>query len=80
MYKAKASAHNGIESVKKNAAEGTRFVDSFKGKSGKWYFSLKARNGEIILSSQGYSSEDAANGGTGAVQRAVNGAATNDIS
>ncbi len=80
MYKAKASAKNGIESVKKNAPDRARFKDPFKGKSGKWYFSLKARNGEIILSSQGYSSEDGAEKGIGGVQRAADDAATNDIS
>ena len=80
MYKAKASAKNGIESVKKNSVETGRFVDPFEGKSGKWYFSLRARNGEIILASQGYSSEDGAKSGIGAVQRAADGAPTNDIS
>ncbi len=80
MYKAKASAKNGIESVKKNAPERGRFKDPFEGNSGKWYFSLKARNGEIILSSQGYASEDGAENGIGAVRRAADGAPTNDIS
>lgn len=80
MYKAKASAKNGIESVKKNAPDRNRFKDPFEGRGAKWYFSLKARNGEVILSSQGYSSEDAAESGIGAVKRAADGAETNDIS
>lgn len=80
MYKAKASAKNGIESVKKNSPDRKRFTDPFEGKSGKWYFNLKARNGEVILSSQGYASEDGAENGIGAVQRAADGAPTNDIS
>ncbi len=80
MYKAKASAKNGIESVKKNSAERGRFKDPWEGNGGKWYFSLKARNGEVILASQGYSSESSAEDGIGAVQRAADGAATKDIS
>ncbi len=79
MYKAKASAINGIESVKKNAPDRARFKDPFEGNGGKWYFSLKARNGEVILSSQGYSSQSAAEDGIGTMQRAADGAPTKDI-
>ena len=80
MYKAKTSALNGIESVKKNAPDRARFKDPWEGNGGKCYFSLKARNGEVILASQGYSSQSAAEDGIGAVQRAADGAATKDIS
>jgi uncharacterized protein len=76
-YKAKASALNGIESVKKNAAVAERFSVS-EGKNGKWYFNLKAGNHEVILSSQGYSSKSAAEDGTGAVQRAAADASVDD--
>jgi len=79
MYKAKASATNGVESVKKNAANAGRF-EVFEGKNGKWYFRLKAGNGEPILASQGYSSEDGAKKGTEAVARAAADAATDDQS
>ncbi|WP_340149469.1 YegP family protein [uncultured Sneathiella sp.] len=76
-YKAKASAENGIESVKKNASDDGRY--EFKeGKNGKWYFNLKASNGQVILSSQGYASESGAKEGTGAVARATDGAKTDD--
>lgn len=69
-YKAKAGAKNGIESVKKNAVLEERY-QVFEGKSGKWYFNLKAGNHEVILSSQGYTTESGAKGGTGAVMRAA---------
>ena len=76
-YKAKASALNGIESVKKNAGDPKRYV--FKpGANGKTYVSLKAGNGEIILSGQGYASEDGAKEGAKAIGRAADGAKTDD--
>ncbi|MDO6514946.1 MULTISPECIES: YegP family protein [unclassified Neptuniibacter] len=77
-YKAKASAKNGIESVKKNAALEERYK-VFEGKSGKWYFNLKAGNHEVILSSQGYTSEQGAKNGTEAVMRAASEAATVEV-
>ncbi len=80
MYKAKASAKNGIESVKKNGGDRSRFKDPWEGNGGKWYFALKARNGEVILASQGYSSQSGAEDGIGAIARAADGAPTKDIS
>ncbi len=76
-YKQKASAENGIESVKTNAPNEGRF-ELKEGKNGKWYFNLKAANGQVILSSQGYASEAGAREGTGAVARAANGAKIDD--
>ncbi len=77
MYKQKVSAKNGIESVKKNAGEEKNYA--FKqGANGKYYFSLKARNGEIILQSQGYASEASAKNGAQAVARAASSASVID--
>ena len=76
-YKAKASAENGIESVKKNAQLAERFAIT-EGKNGKWYFSLKAANSQVILSSQAYADESGAKAGAGAVKRAADGAKTDD--
>tara|TARA_R100000005_G_scaffold94926_2_gene74532 strand:- start:5501 stop:5836 length:336 start_codon:yes stop_codon:yes gene_type:complete len=78
-YKQKASAENGIESVKTNASNESRF-ELKEGKNGKWYFNLKAANGQVILSSQGYASESGAKEGTGAVARAAEGAKIDDQS
>ncbi|WP_290697432.1 YegP family protein [Amphritea sp.] len=69
-YKAKASANNGIESVRKNAPLDERYT-VFEGKNGKWYFNLKAGNHEVILSSQGYATSQGAKAGTDAVKRAA---------
>lgn len=54
-YSAKASCMNGIESVRTNSAVEGRF-DSKESSNGKFYFNLKASNGQIIGSSQMYES------------------------
>ena len=77
-YKAKASAKNGVESVKKNSTMPERY-EVFEGKNGKWYFNLKAGNHEVILSSQGYASKSGAENGTEAVGRAAPDAAVEDL-
>ena len=58
MYKAKAGALNGIESVKKNAASAGRY-EKLVSSNSKPYFVLKAGNGEVIGKSELYSSEAA---------------------
>jgi uncharacterized protein YegP (UPF0339 family) len=62
MYKAKASALNGIESVKKNSADASKFHE-LESKKGEPYFVLKAGNGEIIGTSEMYSSASALKNG-----------------
>ncbi len=52
-YTAKASCQNGIASVKTNAPLDNRY-DRKEAKNGKYYFNLKAGNGEIIGTSQMY--------------------------
>ena len=54
MYEAKAGAVNGIESVKTNSADDSRY-ERLSGKDGSPYFLLKAGNGQVIGSSQMYS-------------------------
>lgn len=67
-YKTKAAALNGIESVRKNAAEEKQYI--FKeGKNGKVFFNLKAKNHQVILSSQGYASEKGAENGRQSVMK-----------
>ena len=58
LYKAKGSALNGIESVRKNAPLDTRY-ERKEDKAGHPRFNLKAANGEIIGSSESYSSDTA---------------------
>ena len=67
IYKADASCLNGIESVRKCSAGGIQDLteengekvkhpkfEVFLDKAGEFRFRLKARNGEIILASEGY--------------------------
>ena len=67
MYEAKASALNGIESVRKNGPDDARY-DRLSAKDGSPYFTLKAANGQIIGQSQMYSSASARDGGIASVQ------------
>ena len=67
IYKADASCLNGIESVRKCSAGGIEDLteepvvkvkhpkfEVYQDKAGEFRFRLKARNGEIILASEGY--------------------------
>lgn len=67
-YKTKAAALKGIDSVRANAGEEKHFVLK-EGKGDKVYFNLKAKNHQVILSSQGYSSESAAKNGVKSVMK-----------
>ncbi len=49
-YKAKNSAMNGIESVKKNCGNDARY-ELKEAKNGKLFFNLKAANGQIVATS-----------------------------
>jgi len=76
-YKAKAGALNGVESVKKNAPDDARY-EKKNAKNGQPMFNLKAGNGEVIGTSEQYSSEAARDRGIEAVKSAANGATTDD--
>jgi len=77
MYQAKPGAENGIASVKTNAANESRF-DRRTSKGGKPYFVLKAANGEVIGTSEEYSSIEAMENGIAAVRQVAPMAATDD--
>lgn len=62
MYETKASAQNGIESVKKNAQDETRY-ERLNSNKGEPYFVLKAGNHQVIGNSQMYASEKSRDGG-----------------
>jgi uncharacterized protein YegP (UPF0339 family) len=57
MYKAKASAFNGIASIKRNAPDSKRY-DRLVARNGKLYFTLEAGNHEIIGMSDFYETEE----------------------
>lgn len=66
-YKQKASCENGIESVRKNSQDDSKF-ELKEGTSGKWHFNLKAANGQIIGTSQSYETESGAKNGIASVK------------
>ncbi len=82
VYNSMAACKNGIESVKKcvdgeiedTTVEGfetvkhPKFVVS-QDKAGKFRFNLKAKNGEIILSSQGYETKVSCINGVNSVKK-----------
>lgn len=73
MYKAKAGAQNGIASVQTNSEEDARY-SKLTAADGKFYFTLKAANHEIIGASQMYASEANRDGGIESVK--TNGKST----
>ncbi|MDR6159512.1 uncharacterized protein YegP (UPF0339 family) [Chryseobacterium sp. SLBN-27] len=66
-YVQKASCHKGIESVKVNSQDDSRY-DRRTAVNGKDYFVLKARNGEIIGKSQLYSTRSEMENGIASVK------------
>ena len=78
MYESKASAVNGIESVKKNAPTDERF-ERLTSKIGKPYFVLKAGNHQVIGQSQQYESEAGRDNGIESVQKNAPEAETVDL-
>ncbi|MGJ8672444.1 YegP family protein [Rubritalea sp.] len=67
LYSSKASAENGITSCQNNGSDDSKF-DRLESKSGQPYFNLKAANGQIIGSSEMYSSEASRDNGIKSVQ------------
>ncbi|MBB6236947.1 hypothetical protein HDC90_001564 [Pedobacter sp. AK013] len=66
-YTTKAGCSKGIESVKANAPTDARY-DRKIAKNGSHYFNLKATNGEIIGTSQMYTTADARDKGIESVK------------
>jgi uncharacterized protein YegP (UPF0339 family) len=67
-YTTRAACDNGIESVKTNAPNDGRYAKE-TAKDGRAYFNLKAGNGQIIGTSQMYSSTAARDGGIESVKK-----------
>ena len=77
-YRSKAGANKGAASVKKNCRSAKCF-ESKPAASGKHRFVLKARNHQIIGTSQVYPTEAARDKGIKAIPRAAVGAKTVDL-
>ena len=67
-YASKASCANGIESVRKNSQDESRF-EKKTASNGKFYFVLSATNGQTIGKSQMYKTEKGCNNGMASVGR-----------
>ncbi|WP_048837933.1 YegP family protein [Acetobacter cibinongensis] len=77
-YTKKDSAQHGIESVKQNAPDDARY-ERKDAKSGKPMFNLKARNGEVIGTSEQYESVAGRDHGIEAVKKAAPDATVHDL-
>lgn len=67
LYTTKDNCEKGVDSVKKNAADDQRF-EREEASNGQFYFNLKATNGEIIGTSQRYTSTGARENGIDSVK------------
>lgn len=76
-YTTKSSCENGIESVKKNAPDDNRY-DRLQSKNGDPYFNLKAVNGQVIGTSETYSSTSAMETGISSVKNNAPTASVDD--
>lgn len=76
-YTTKAACENGIESVKKNSQDDARF-ERLTSKNDKYYFLLKATNGQSIGSSEMYESVASRDNGIESVKKNAPDASTED--
>ena len=67
LYASEASCKNGIESVKKNSADDSKY-DRKTSSNDKFYFNLKATNGQVIGSSEMYESSQGMESGIESVK------------
>lgn len=67
-YVTKASCINGIESVKKNSPDESKF-ELLESKNGKYYFNLKAGNGQVIGTSEMYETAASRKNGINSVMK-----------
>ncbi len=77
-YADKGGAMNGIESVKKNSQDDSKF-ELKTGANGKFHFTLKAGNGQVIGSSQMYAQESGAKNGMESIAKNAPGAEVKDM-
>lgn len=67
-YTTKAACENGIESVRKNSQDDSKF-EKLTAKSGQPYFNLKAGNGQVIGNSEMYESTASRDNGIESVKK-----------
>ncbi|MFD2573676.1 YegP family protein [Spirosoma soli] len=67
-YSTRSACENGVESVKKNAPDDSRY-ERRTTESGKFRFNLKAGNGQVIGTSESYESESGRDNGIESVKK-----------
>jgi hypothetical protein len=77
-YTKKASAVNGIESVKRNSPLETRY-ERKTAKNGELFFNLRAKNRQVIGTSETYKAEAGRENGIASVKKNGPGAKINDL-
>ena len=77
-YTTKAACNNGVESVKKNAPDDKRY-ERLTNKKGEPYFNLKSTNGQVIGTSESYSSTSAMENGISSVKTNAPKAAVEEV-
>jgi hypothetical protein len=77
-YAAKSGCTNGIESVRKNSTDDSRF-ERLEAKNGSPYFNLKAGNSQVIGKSEMYSSASAMENGIASVKKNAAEASVDDL-
>ncbi len=77
-YKAKSGCTNGIESVKKNSSDDGNY-ERLTSKGGSPYFNLKASNGQVIGTSEMYSSTSGMENGIASVKKNAPNAEVDDL-
>lgn len=78
MYASKSGAMNGVDSVRKNCGDDNCW-ERKTAKNGKFHFNLKSTNGQIVGSSQMYSSESGMNNGIQSVKNNAPGADVKEV-
>ncbi|MEI3802719.1 MULTISPECIES: YegP family protein [unclassified Chitinophaga] len=77
MYTTKAACNNGIESVKANAPNDSRY-EKLTAKNGQFYFTLKAGNSQVIGTSEMYTTSSSRDGGIESVKSNAPGASVTE--
>jgi uncharacterized protein YegP (UPF0339 family) len=78
-YSSKPNCQNGVDSVKTNSQDDSKF-DSKTSTNGKYYFNLKASNGQIIGTSEMYESAAGRDNGIDSVKTNAPDATVEDLS
>lgn len=78
-YSSKSGCENGIESVRKNSQDDSKF-EKKTSSNGKYFFNLKATNGQIIGTSEMYESSSGRDNGIESVKKNAPSATVDDQS